>query len=132
MRERPTVVAYATRDGDRWVHRWRVTVLHIVGGLAVAPVALYVAFVLAGPGHGAPSPALCFLFPWLVLTIIADISGLEGHASAILVAAIQFPLYGACYCLATSKRNLRVIWAVIASAHLVAAIACIVLFFLWG
>jgi len=101
-----------------------LTALVAVGAAAVTAIAIYVAFVLAGPGHGSPSPALKILFPYLLIAIWLDIPNLEGRTMGVVFAALQFPTYGICLAMARSRRRLAWTGAAISCAHLLAVAVC--------
>jgi hypothetical protein len=95
--------------------RWKPVLV----GMLATPVLLAVAIVSAGGGHGTAAPML-LLFPFTML--VGPGSG--GHGLPLLVAAIQYPVYGAVWSLAGANPALRplrwAMWLLHALAVLVA------------
>ena len=65
----------------------------IVTSLIITPVLLAAAAVTGGAGHGNYSLAI-LLFPFAAITVVLLDRLFESTIIMILVAAIQFPLYG--------------------------------------
>jgi hypothetical protein len=91
----------------------------VVAGALITLPALFVAVISAGAGHGDYVAArLLFPFPML-LTVIDGSIGVP----SIVVALLQFPLYGALLGLALCGRSWRP-FVVIVPLHFVAVMAC--------
>ncbi|HEX8274990.1 MAG TPA: hypothetical protein VF615_20310 [Longimicrobiaceae bacterium] len=91
--------------------RWKPVLV----GMLATPVLLAVAIVSAGGGHGTAAPML-ILFPFAML------GGSGGDGLPLLVAAIQYPVYGAVWSLAAVKPALRPLRWVIGLLHALAVL----------
>jgi hypothetical protein len=89
-------------------------------GVVAEVVALTIAVVMAGGGHGSYLPAK-LLFPYTML-IAGSTIGFFG----MLVALVQWPLYAAALVFGASARRFRPAW-VLAAAHGTAALVCLAL-----
>jgi hypothetical protein len=96
---------------------WPVFVLSIVVGV----LALGIAFLFAGAGHGTYIPAKLF-FPYTMLSTGLFGSILPGFE---LLAFLQFPIYGVILGIAARIQNLFYTAKVIAAVHLFFTALCL-------
>jgi hypothetical protein len=89
-------------------------------GMLVELPALLGALASAGAGHGHYVAARA-LFPASML--LAVVRGTSIGAASMIVALLQFPLYGALLGWSVARRNYLPA-AIVASAHILAAMAC--------
>lgn len=88
-------------------------------GVVIGIAAVAVAIMAAGAGHGTYIPAIA-MFPFaMILTPLTD----SISPIAMVVALVQFPLYGWLIARASARGNGSRVVAVIALAHGVVAVA---------
>jgi hypothetical protein len=101
---------------------WRVA-LGIGVGILATPPALLLAFISAGGGHGDYLWAKAF-FPYTM--VLPELAGSEIYLPLIIMAFLQFPLYGLMVGLsASSPRRACTVAGIILAAHLAIAAFCI-------
>ena len=106
-----------SRKDPGWLARWWPLLL----GIAVTPVAIHAASIMALAGPGA----LTMLYPW-VLLLKKPALGLGGGIGANLsqwLMYIQFPLYGVLMALILRSKTLWIALAAAAAVHFLAILA---------
>jgi hypothetical protein len=95
----------------------------IIVSLVVTPLALLLGIASAGAGHGDYIWAK-ILFPYTMLStfLFQSIT-----APFILLAILQFPLYGLILAFANERKRLGSLAIVLAMAHILAAALCLIL-----
>jgi len=96
-------------------------VVYTLIGVAVTPIAVIAALASAGAGHGHYEFARV-LFPYTML--LTPLANNTIAPLLIVLAFVQFPLYGALIGLANRKSREGLVMLILALAHLVAAALC--------
>ncbi len=92
----------------------------IVSGVLIGALAIVITVLIAGGGHGSYIPAKLF-FPYTMLsTFHFGIINLP----FVVLAIVQFPLYGAVIGIAGGRGKTLHVSAVIALVHLIVAVMC--------
>ena len=104
----PTEDATHGNDGLLW----------FLAGIAAGALAVILAIASIGSGHGDYVAARIF-FPYSLLLTMP----LETNSLPIILALVQFPLYGALMGLASSRRRSEGVGAILALLHVAAIVA---------
>ena len=124
MTQRPLDYGSSLGNSERRKSRRVVGIaVGVAAGFAVTLPALFLAVMSAGAGHGDYAFARgLFPVPMCIAVYLTDSIGV----SSLVLACLQFPLYGATigYFAATSRKALVIAVSSIAFGHLVAFAAC--------
>lgn len=94
------------------------TWLPLFVSLFVTPVCLFLAYITVGPmGHGSfflPK----ILFPYASLSLLAS----DNIVLTLLLAAVQFPLYGIMLSIASTNQALGTAFSILCIIHILAVI----------
>ena len=93
------------------------------GSIVLGVLALVVAFLFAGAGHGTYLPAkVLFTYTMLSTVHLESISGLF-----LIIALVQYPVYGLILGWAAKTHNFRFAFGMIATLHVSGAVLCFLL-----
>jgi hypothetical protein len=88
--------------------------------LIATPIGLFLAYITVGPmGHGSFSLAK-FIFPYAALSLLV----FENIWPVLLLASIQFPIYGIILSIFSAKKSLDWIFLSLLILHILAVILC--------
>ncbi|HMH45910.1 MAG TPA: hypothetical protein VK557_20650 [Pyrinomonadaceae bacterium] len=92
--------------------------------LVIAPILLGIAALPGGVGHGTYVPAV-ILFPFAALTVVALDHFFDASIPMMIIAALQFPIYGLLISWARSRSRSVMALAVILTLHALAVLIAI-------
>ena len=95
----------------------------VIGSIIIGVLALALTFLFAGAGHGTYLPAK-LLFPYTMLSTVLFGSISD---SFVIIAVVQFPVYGLILGLAARTYNFGFAAKVIAVVHVVCSVLCLLL-----
>jgi len=95
----------------------------ILAGVLIEVILLIVCVFLAGGGHGTYIPMKIF-FPY---TMLSTINNTSISGAFIIIAIIQYPIYGIIVQYAKSEKLKRTRFAIISVIHIIAMILALIL-----
>jgi hypothetical protein len=100
----------------------------IITSLLLTPILLAVAAICGGVGHGNYTVAI-ILFPYAALAVVALDHFFNSTIPMILVATLQFPLYGTLLSISRGRVNERIVVMSLLAAHAGATLLAVLVVF---